>query len=102
MSALDQHNGNSYVWKNHETDSTSPAIMESIDSISVYNRNENPSLNNSSLHSSLSLHGVNSLVDQNSKLSELCDSLQSFLLIDGNEYLKVFYILTFLNYSQTI
>lgn len=70
--------------------------MESLDSMSLCNNDGNPSLTNSSLHSNLSLHGVNSLVDQNSKLSRLCDSLQSFLLIDGNEYLKVFYCFTIL------
>ncbi|OXU20485.1 hypothetical protein TSAR_001428 [Trichomalopsis sarcophagae] len=89
MSALNQHSGNSHAWKNHRVDSTSPAIMESLDSMSLCNHDGNPSLSNSSLHSNLSLHGVNSLVNQNSKVSRLCDSLQSFLLIDGNEYLKV-------------
>lgn len=63
--------------------------MESIDSLSLCNRDGNPSLNNLSLQSNLSLHGVNSLLDQNSKLVRYCDALQSFLLIDGNEYLKV-------------
>jgi hypothetical protein len=89
MSTLDQHTSNHCIWKNLKTDSPSPAIMESLDSLSLCNRDAGAALNNSPFQSNLSLHGVSSLNDPNPKHSKIPNTFKSFLLIDGNEYLKV-------------
>ncbi|KAL7295622.1 hypothetical protein TKK_0010985 [Trichogramma kaykai] len=89
MSALDRPTNN-YLWRNLKLDSTRPAIMESLESLSFCNRDENTSINNSSFQSNLTQHSFNPMhSEQSSKLMKLSDILQSFLLIDGNEYLKV-------------
>ncbi|XP_011504970.1 PREDICTED: zinc finger FYVE domain-containing protein 1-like [Ceratosolen solmsi marchali] len=90
MSTLDQHTSNHCVWKHHGTDTLSPAIMESLDSLSLCNRDVSTSLTNSPFQSNQSLNEVSSLNDQTPKLSRALNSHKSFLLIDGNEYLKVF------------
>lgn len=66
--------------------------MESLDSLSINNRDGNLSINNgqSTLHDNLYMHGIPSLHGLNEKsLTRLSDEFKSFLLIDGKEYLKV-------------
>lgn len=87
MSGLDRQNDN--VWRKHKDEPRSPAIMESIQSISSFcNQDQNFNADNSSPQSHLSLHGVTSM-DQFNGLPSISDLNQSFLLIDGHEYLKV-------------
>ena len=92
MSAFGHGNwmtGNYNLWKIHKGDpAQGSAIMQSLDENPSLN---NPSLNNQSCRSneSVSLHGANSSIIDSSKSDKDCEDLQSFLLIDGNEYLKV-------------
>ena len=77
MSALDYRSKTHSVWQGNRVQATSPAIMESLDSLSLNNRdgnhgNEIPS-NQGNIKSSMSFF----------------EELRSFLLIDGKEHLKV-------------
>lgn len=90
MSALDYRSKTLSMWHGHRVEATSPAIMESLDSLSINNRDGNQSLLMPSNQGNLSLHGMPSLQGINMKSSmPSFDELQSFLLIDGREYLKV-------------
>ncbi|XP_033207942.1 zinc finger FYVE domain-containing protein 1-like isoform X2 [Belonocnema kinseyi] len=90
MSALDYRSKTLSMWHGHRVEATSPAIMESLDSLSINNRDGNQSLLMPSNQGNLSLHGMPSLQGINMKSSTSSfEELQSFLLIDGREYLKV-------------
>lgn len=90
MSALDYRSKTHSIWHGHRVDGTSPAIMESLDSLSINNRDGNQSLTIPFNQGNLSLHGVPSLQGINSKSSSLSlEEMQSFLLIDEKERLKV-------------
>ena len=90
MSALDYRGKPHPVWHGPRVEATSPAIMESLDSLSINNRDGNQSLHMPSNLGNLSLHGIPSLQEMSIKSSSpSLDELRSFLLINGKEYLKV-------------
>lgn len=90
MSALDYRSKTHSIWHDHRVEATSPAIMESLDSLSINTRDGNQSLTIPFNQGNLSLHGVPTLQGMNTKSSTLSfDELQSFLLIDEKERLKV-------------
>lgn len=87
MSGLDHQNDNS-VWRKHKDEPRSSAIMESMQSIPSFCNQDQNFNTDSSPQNHLSLHGVTSM-DQFTELPSISDINQSFLLIDGHEYLKV-------------
>lgn len=88
--------GYNFSTKNHKN-STGPAIMESLDSL-LLSRDGNPSLNNASIQDLLSLHGVSLQDNNDSKSLSVQSEFESFLLIDGNEFLKVYIFFFFVIY----
>ncbi|KAG8042234.1 hypothetical protein G9C98_004868 [Cotesia typhae] len=91
MSTLEHYN----LHGEYKTDSNSPAIMQSMDNLSTCNKDMyNPTYtfpyDSSSNYGDLTINGMSTLnepVDKNfSNFSEISNS---FLLIDGKEYLKV-------------
>ncbi|XP_014219766.1 zinc finger FYVE domain-containing protein 1 [Copidosoma floridanum] len=70
------HSSDNSLWKNHKN-STGPAIMESLDSLSILSRDGNTQ------------DYLVTAQDQNSKSLTVHSEHESFLLIDGNEMLKV-------------
>ncbi|KAJ8684076.1 hypothetical protein QAD02_019868 [Eretmocerus hayati] len=88
MSGMNRINTQHHGSKSSRTDSNKPAIMESISGLSVYTNDDTLSLDNSSFQSNLSLYGVSSWANEDSKL-EKSNSQHSFVLMDDNEYLKV-------------
>ncbi|XP_058809762.1 zinc finger FYVE domain-containing protein 1-like [Phymastichus coffea] len=85
------HTDSNYLRKNHKIN-PSPALMQSIDSSLAYNHNSRlsnlPVNNSSDMSENPSLHGVSSC-EIDPKIKRYLCSVDSFLLIDGNEYLKV-------------
>ncbi|XP_024945792.1 zinc finger FYVE domain-containing protein 1 isoform X2 [Cephus cinctus] len=91
MSASDRRAGDHVLWRGHKMDATSPAIMESLDSMPYSNRDGllNPD-GAPSPQDHLSLHESPTLHDLPSKSPVwVHHEPRSFLLIDGKENLKV-------------
>ncbi|XP_057329382.1 zinc finger FYVE domain-containing protein 1-like [Microplitis mediator] len=91
MSALEHYSRDQPSWKGCKTDSNSPAIMQSLDSLSTSNKDiYNLPYSCPSNYGDLSINGMsplNETIDKNySNFSEISNS---FLLIDEKEYLKV-------------
>lgn len=86
MSGLDHQNDNS-VWRKHKDGTKNPAIMESIHSLPPLCPQDQNSNAERSSPNHLSLHGVSS-IDQFTGHLSITD-INSFMLIDGHEYLKV-------------
>ncbi|XP_034952518.1 zinc finger FYVE domain-containing protein 1-like [Chelonus insularis] len=91
MSTLEQYSRDSSLWKGYKSDPNSPAIMQSLDSLTTSNKDMYSSpFGPPSNYGNLSINGISSLnetIKQNSTIST--EVSHSFLLIDGQEYLKV-------------
>lgn len=71
----------SALWRGHKFESTGPAIMESLDSMCICNRDVQPSNQDSVF--------VNEVLKSGLRAKCQCDEFRSFLLIDGQEILRV-------------
>ncbi|KZC14494.1 PREDICTED: zinc finger FYVE domain-containing protein 1-like [Dufourea novaeangliae] len=72
----------SALWREHKMEATRPAIMESLDSMCICNRGVHHSN-----HDSVSINGI---CENGLRAKCQCNESRSFLLIDGQENLRVF------------
>ncbi|XP_063977276.1 zinc finger FYVE domain-containing protein 1-like [Diachasmimorpha longicaudata] len=84
MSSMDRYNGD-IMWRVKLDSNNSPAIMQSLDSLSSLNRDIYHSPNGPP--SGVSLHGITYLHDIDDEMPN--NNNKSFLLIDGKEHLRV-------------